>query len=43
MASKIRLAHYNSPDSVNGQWYVFIADETGELIGHYDPKSWDRI
>ena len=32
------LAYYNSPDSVNGQWYVFIADETGELIGHYDPE-----
>ncbi len=32
------LAYYNSLDSVNGQWYVFIADETGELIGHYDPE-----
>ncbi|MCY4653920.1 MAG: cache domain-containing protein, partial [Dehalococcoidia bacterium] len=32
------LAYYNSPDSVNGQWYVFIADETGELIGHYNPE-----
>ena len=32
------LAYYNSSDSVNGQWYVFIADETGELIGHYDPE-----
>ncbi len=32
------LAYYNSPDSVNGQWYVFIAEGTGELIGHYDPE-----
>ena len=32
------LAYYNSFDSVNGQWYVFIADKTGELIGHYDPE-----
>jgi signal transduction histidine kinase len=23
---------------VNGQWYVFIAEGTGELIGHYDPE-----
>ena len=32
------LAYYNSPDSVNGQWYVFIADGAGELIGHYNPE-----
>ncbi len=31
------LEYYNSPESVDGQWYVFIADDTGELIGHYDP------
>ncbi len=31
------LAYYNSPDSIDGQWYVFVADDTGELIGHYDP------
>ena len=31
------LEHYNNPDSVVGQWYVFIAD-TGDdsIIAHYD-------
>ena len=32
------LAHYNDPASVDGQWYVFIVDSDGELIGHYDPE-----
>ena len=32
------IAHYNSTDSVDGQWYVFIIDESGDLIGHYDPS-----
>lgn len=32
------LAHYNSPDSVDGQWYLFIVDRNGEVIGHYDPS-----
>ena len=26
--------HYNDPASVDGQWYIFIADETGRLIVH---------
>ena len=30
------LAHYNSPDSIDDQWYVFIIDENDEVIGHYD-------
>ena len=30
------LAHYNRPESVDGQWYVFIVDENDEVIGHYD-------
>ena len=34
------LAHYNSPDSVDGQWYLFIVDRNGEVIGHYEP---DRL
>ena len=31
------LAHYNSPLSVDGQWYVFIIDENDLVIGHPDP------
>ena len=30
------LAYYNSADSVDGQWYVFIIDVDGKLIGHYN-------
>ena len=31
------LAYYNSPASIDDQWYVFIIDENDEVIGHYDP------
>ncbi len=31
------LDHYNSPQSVDGQWYVFIIDENDLVIGHPDP------
>ena len=31
------LAYYNSPQSVDGQWYVFIIDQNDLVIGHYDP------
>ena len=31
------LAHYNSQESVDGQWYVFIIDENDLVIGHPDP------
>ena len=34
------LAHYNSPQSVDGQWYVFIIDENDLVIGH--PESGRR-
>ena len=30
-------AFYNSEESVNAQWYVFIADGDGEIVAHYDP------
>ena len=33
------LAYYNSPESVEGQWYVFIIDEDNRIIGHYNPDS----
>ena len=32
------LAHYNSPQSVDGQWYVFIIDENDLVVGHPDPE-----
>ena len=32
------LAHYNSPRSIDGQWYVFIIDENDLVIGHPDPE-----
>lgn len=28
------LDYYNSDESVDGQWYVFIVDEAGEFIAH---------
>ena len=31
------LAHYNSADSADGEWYVFVIGENDEVIGHYDP------
>ena len=30
------LAYYNRAESVDGQWYVFIIDENGKIIGHYN-------
>ena len=32
------VAHYNSPNSVDGQWYVFIIDEDDLVIAHPDPQ-----
>ena len=31
------VAYYNSPQSVDGQWYVFIVDENDQLIAHANP------
>ena len=28
------VAHYNSKESIDGQWYVFIADEGKNMIAH---------
>ena len=30
------LDHYNRPESIDGQWYVFIIDEDDTVIGHPD-------
>ena len=32
------LEYYNDPDNVDGQWYVFIIDEDGYTISHYNPE-----
>ena len=32
------VAYYNSPESVDGEWYVFIVDETDLMIAHADPE-----
>ncbi|MDE0614417.1 MAG: hypothetical protein OXI32_08395 [bacterium] len=41
------LAHFNSPASVDDQWYVFVIDDNDTVIGHYiadrrglDVKGW---
>ena len=31
------LEYYSSPESIVGEWYLFVADENGILIGHPDP------
>ena len=33
------LEHYNSAESVNAQWYVFIATPEGEILGHYNAED----
>ena len=32
------LAYYNRPESIDGQWYVFIIDENDLVIGHPDAQ-----
>jgi hypothetical protein len=32
------IAYYNSADSVDGQWYVFIIGPDGVTIGHHNPN-----
>ena len=37
------ISFYNTPESVDGQWYAFIVDaETGVTIGHFNPALRDR-
>ena len=33
------LSHYNSAESVDAQWYVFIASPEGEILGHYNAEE----
>ena len=30
------IAYYNSAENVEGDWFAFIADESGAIIDHYD-------
>ena len=32
------LAHYNNPQSIDGQWYVFIIDQNDLVIAHPEPE-----
>ena len=31
------VEYYNTPQSVDGEWYVFIFDENGDMIAHPNP------
>jgi CRISPR/Cas system CMR-associated protein Cmr5 small subunit len=31
------IAYYNTPESIDGQWHMFIADENGTLMAHANP------
>ena len=31
------IAYYNTRESVDGQWYIFIVDEDGYTISHHNP------
>ena len=32
------VARYSRPESVEGQWYVFIVDDNDTVVGHYNPN-----
>ena len=32
------VAYYNTKESIDGQWYVFIIDEDGYAIAHHNPQ-----
>lgn len=32
------VAYYNTPESTQGDWYVFILNEAHEIIAHADPN-----
>ena len=36
------LDYYNTTDSVDGPWYVFIVNEAGITIGHHNPAFRNR-
>ena len=36
------IDYYNSTDSVDGQWYVFIIDQDGFTVAHHNPDFRNR-
>ena len=32
------IEYYNSAETVEGEWFAFIADESGKIVDHYDKK-----
>ena len=36
------IAYYNTRESVDGQWYIFIVDEDGYTVGHHNPMFLGR-
>ena len=36
------IAYYNTKESIDGQWYVFIIDEDGYTIAHHNPDFRNR-
>ena len=36
------IAYYNSPESVDGEWYVFIIDENDQPVAHTNPAILGR-
>ena len=36
------IAYYNSPESVDGEWYVFIIDENDQSVAHANPAILGR-
>ncbi len=32
------VQYYNTPESVDGAWYVFVVDENDQVIAHRDPS-----
>ena len=36
------IRYYNSPESVKGEWYVFILDENDQLIANAVPEQLGR-
>ena len=36
------LRHYKSPDSADGEWYVYVFDAQGNNLAHINPDVWPQ-